>query len=79
MLKVGDLLVRFGKILKISAIKTQSIELLPFFNLKSNHGLTYTIPAENLNQDQIRPIVTLEKLNRLLKTLFQLAAKDLPY
>ena len=70
MLKVGDLLVRFGKILKISAIKTDSVELHPFFNLKTSSGLTYSIPTESLNHGQIRPIVTLEKLNRILKTLF---------
>ena len=70
MLKVGDLLVRFGKILKISAIKTDSVELHPFFNLKTSSGLTYSIPSESLNHGQIRPIVTLEKLNQLLKTLF---------
>ena len=55
MLKVGDLLVRFGKILKISAIKTDSVELHPFFNLKTSSGLTYSIPTESLNHGQIRP------------------------
>lgn len=65
--KVGDLVVRFGKILKISTIMAESIKLRPFFNLQSNHGITYSIPSQNFTDGHIRPLVSQENLSQLLK------------
>lgn len=65
--KVGDLVVRFGKILKISTIMAASIKLRPFFDLQSNHGITYSIPSQNFDNGHIRHLVSQESLPQLLK------------
>ncbi len=69
MFKVGDLLVRFGKILKVAAVKTDSTELLPFFNSKSSNGLTYSVQNQNLENSHVRRLVTREKLKQLLELI----------
>lgn len=69
MVKVGDLLVRFGKILKVSQIKDGSIELRPFFNFQSSNGLTYSVQNENLTTGHVRPLISRNKLDELLKLI----------
>lgn len=69
MVKIGDLLVRFGKILKVSGINHDSVELRPLFNLNSSSGLIYSIQTQNLESGSVRQLVTREKLASLLKIL----------
>ena len=69
MFKLVDLWVRFGKILKVAEIKGDSIEMRPFFNLKSSNGLTYSIQTQNLDSGKIRKLITKEKLQQLLQLL----------
>jgi RNA polymerase-interacting CarD/CdnL/TRCF family regulator len=75
-LAVGDVLVRFGRILRVCGIKTETIEMRPFFEIRSNNGLTYSIQHKNLDSTQIRKLVTKEKLKELFQSV--LARESLP-
>lgn len=67
---VGDLLVRFGKILRISEINSDTIQMRPFFQMKMNNGLTYLINNKNLYKDNIRKLVSKETLKQLFNKVF---------
>ena len=69
--KIGDLLVRFGKILKVSQIKEGSVELRPFFNTKSSNGLTYSIQDTSLDSGSVRHLVSKEKLGVILAKILK--------
>ena len=79
MFKVGELLVRFGKILEVAEVKIDCLILRPFFNLKSNNNLTYSIPNKNLKSNRIRRLVTKKQLELLLKNIIKKtsAAKEI--
>ncbi len=68
-LAVGDVLVRFGRILRVSGIKADTVEMRPFFAVKANNGLTYSIKSQNLTGSQIRKLVTKEKLKELVQNI----------
>jgi len=69
--KVGELLVRFGKILQVAEVKIDCLVLRPFFNLKSNNDLTYSIPNKNLKSGRLRRLVTKKQLESLLKNIIK--------
>ncbi len=71
MYKVGELLVRFGKILQVAEVKIDCLILRPFFNLKSSNGLTYSIPNQNLKSGRVRRLVTKKELESLLKNIIK--------
>jgi RNA polymerase-interacting CarD/CdnL/TRCF family regulator len=65
----GDLVVRFGKILKVFKINQNTATLKPFFDFKGNNGLTYSLNIKNLNDGHIRLLVSKEKIQSLLKQI----------
>lgn len=68
-LTAGDLVVRFGKILKVAKISTESVILKPFFDFKGNNGLTYSLNTKNLNDGHIRLLISKEKIKTLLNQI----------
>jgi RNA polymerase-interacting CarD/CdnL/TRCF family regulator len=71
MYKVGELLVRFGKILQVAEVKIDCLVLRPFFNSKSSHDLTYSIPNQNLKSGRLRRLVTKKQLELLFTNIFK--------
>lgn len=74
MFKVGELLVRFGKILQVAEVKIDCLVLRPFFNSKSSHNLTYSIPNQNLKNGRLRRVVSKKQLAVLLANTFKKAS-----
>ncbi|MCX6816343.1 MAG: hypothetical protein NTZ93_00510 [Candidatus Beckwithbacteria bacterium] len=72
---VGDLLVRHGKVLKVSHVKKDSIDLQPYFNLKASHGLTYSVQLQNSHNPNLRKPVSREKAEQLLVSISKLPNK----
>lgn len=71
MFKVGELLVRFGKILQVAEVKIDYLVLRPFFNSKSCNNLTYSIPNQNLKNGRLRRLVTKKQLESLMKNIIK--------
>ena len=70
-LAVGDLVVRNGKILKVSQIKKNSINLQPFFHIKTSNGLTFTLLLAHSNDGHIRHLVSKTKIGKLLNLIIK--------
>lgn len=68
---VGDLLVRFGKILCVSRVRADEVILRPFFEAEASHGLVYSIPSRNLNNNSIRKLVSPHQLQELWDSTFK--------
>lgn len=68
--KVGDLLVRYGKILRVCEIKPDLVLLKPFFEVKTVNGLIYSIKNQNFDGGQIRKLVTKSQLEELWEKAF---------
>lgn len=74
--KVGDKIVRFGKIYRIFKIsrrknfegnKTKTIFFRPYFKSKKQEkGLTFSIPIKNLDKTNIRKPLSKKKLKEIL-------------
>ena len=75
-LKVGDLVVRFGKILKVFQVKQDTVNLKPFFDLKGNNGLTYSLNKKNLDDGNIRLLVSKDKIKTLLNQIINKATLE---
>lgn len=65
----GDLVVRFGKILKVIKINQNTATFKPFFDFKGNNGLTYSLNLKNLDDGHIRLLVSKGKIQSLLKQI----------
>ncbi len=68
-LKVDDLVVRNGKVLKVFKVSQNTVSLRPFFHSRANNSLTFTL---NLNQDNnghIRKLISKTKLKQLLSQI----------
>lgn len=68
-LKKGDLVVRYGKVLKVIQINKNTVELQPYFNLQANNDLTYSIQLQQTDQRYIRPLTTKKQVTQLLKSI----------
>ncbi len=68
-LKPKDLVVRYGKVLKVIKVTKTSIELQPFYNLNKNNQITYTVQLQKTSQEYIRPLTDKKEVNVLLKNL----------
>ena len=79
-LAIGDLVVRNGKILKVSQIKKNTIDLRPFFHIKTSNGLTFTLMLAHTNDGHIRRLASKNKIGKLLNLIIKkpLAKKDYP-
>ena len=77
-LAIGDLVVRSGKILKVSQIKKNTINLKPFFHIKTSNGLTFTLLLANINDSHIRRLASKNKIEKLLNLIIKkpIAKKD---
>lgn len=73
-LNVGDLVVRYGKILKVFQINQDTVNLHPFFNFNSNNDLTFTLNLENTNGGTIRQLVSKNKIKTLLNLIIKKTA-----
>jgi RNA polymerase-interacting CarD/CdnL/TRCF family regulator len=69
-LRIGDLLVRYGKILRVHEIKSDIVMLKPFFEVRANNGLVYSIQNKNLDAGKIRKLVTKDRLKELWNSIF---------
>jgi len=74
--RVGDKIVDFGQVCRISKIKKSSkgkkektIFFRPFFRTKLNKTLIYSVPLDNINKTKIRKPVSKKKLRQFLKEL----------
>ena len=70
-LAIGDLVVRNGKILKVSQVKKDTIDLRPFFHIKTSNGLTFTLLLAHTNDGHIRRLVSKNKIGKLLKLIIK--------
>ena len=68
-LTAGDLIVRFGRVLKVLGIKDKKVAFVPRFASSKNGGLTYLIPAKNITGSNYRRIVTKDKLKSLFGSI----------
>lgn len=68
-LKVGEIFVRFGRVLRISKISGGLIELLPYFTGSNQNSLVYSIPRENFSGGNLRPLIGRVEMQQLLKKL----------
>lgn len=68
-LTVGDLIVRFGRVLKVLGIKDNKIAFAPRFTNSKNGGLTYLIPVKNITGSNYRRVVTKDKLKSLFGSI----------
>ena len=68
-LTAGDLIVRFGRVLKVIGIKDKKVAFAPRFASSKNGGLTYLIPAKNITGSNYRRIVTKDKLKNLFGSI----------
>jgi len=78
--EVGDLVVRNGKILKVFKVKKDSINLRPFFHIKTSNGLTFTLLLAHTNDGHIRRLASKNKIGKLLNLIIKkpTAQKDYP-
>jgi len=74
-LTAGDLIVRFGRVLKVLGIKDKKVAFSPRFASQKTGGLTYLIPVENITGSNYRRIVTKDKLKSLFGSIL---TKPLP-
>jgi RNA polymerase-interacting CarD/CdnL/TRCF family regulator len=70
-LSLGDLVVRHGKVLKVSQINQNTVGLQPFFDFQGNHGLTFTLELKNAYDGHIRRLVSKSKIKTLLKLIIK--------
>lgn len=79
-LVIGDLVIRGGNILKVFQIKKNTIGLRPFFHLKTNKNLTFTLLLAHINDGHIRRPTSKNKIEKLLNLIIKkpTAEKDFP-
>ncbi len=65
-LKINDLVVRHGKVLKVSKISKNSVDLQPFFESQSSNGLTFTLNLSQVNGADIRKLTSKPNLKKLI-------------
>jgi len=77
---VNDLVVRYGKVLKVLRINQKTVSLQPFFHIKSSRGLTYVLKLNNAYDGHIRQLASKAKLKQLLKLIIKkpIAKKQCP-
>ena len=68
---VGDLVVRYGKILKVFRIKKGTIGLQPFFHLQTSNGLTFTLMTAHAHDGHIRRLASKAKIEKLLNLIIK--------
>lgn len=65
----GDLIVRFGRVLKVLGIKDKKVAFTPRFATSKIGGLTYSIPLKNITGSNYRRVVTKDKLKSLFGSI----------
>jgi RNA polymerase-interacting CarD/CdnL/TRCF family regulator len=76
-LKVGDLMVRYGRVLKITKISKGVVFLKPYFDAKNNMGrLSYSLPIKNMKMNKLRRVLSKGELDKLLKKALMEPDKD---
>ena len=74
--EIGDIIVRYGRILKTFKVQKNTIFFKPYFASKNIHGdLIYSLPLENITMTNIRKIVSIQKLNNLFKLILRKPGK----
>lgn len=76
-LKVGDKILRFGQVYRVSRIQKNAsnkeegklVFLRPYFKNRRNRSLIYSIPMESVNKVEIRKPISKKAISKLLKTL----------
>ncbi|MFC1627471.1 hypothetical protein ACFL18_02890, partial [Patescibacteria group bacterium] len=68
-LNVGDLVVRYGKILKVTKVSKNNIELQPLYNTNTNNQITYSVKTQITDNHFIRRLTEKKELKRLLTQL----------
>ena len=79
-LSVNDLVVRYGKVLKVFEVDKDTVSLQPFFEKQSGNGLTFTINLTSVNDGSIRKLDTKAKIKQLQKDIIKksLTKEDCP-
>ncbi|MFH0943452.1 MAG: hypothetical protein V1810_04755 [Candidatus Beckwithbacteria bacterium] len=70
-LTVGDLVVRYGKVMKVFQINQDTVSLQPFSTLKTKNSLTFTLKRGQAHEGHIRPLVSKAKLKQLLDLIIK--------
>ena len=75
VLKVGDRVVRYGRVLKVFQIKNEMVYFQPNFTSPSNNSLTYQVSAKNVHASNIRKVVSKKELQQLFKSILSQPAE----
>ena len=70
-LKIGDLVVRYGKVLKVSQLNKDTISLQPLSKLQSSNGLTFTIKFDSPQEGHLRRLISKDKLKQLMNQIIK--------
>ncbi|MBU2051662.1 hypothetical protein KKH13_00465 [Patescibacteria group bacterium] len=69
LLVAGDLIVRYGRVLKVLGIKDKKVAFAPRFSTQKNGSLTYMIPVKNIAGSNYRRVVSKDKLKNLFGSI----------
>lgn len=72
ILKVGDRVVRYGRVLKVFQIKSKTVYFKPNFASPSNNSLVYQMSSQNVKGSNIRKIVSKKELKDLFDSILSL-------
>lgn len=67
--KPGNLVVRYGKILKVIKLTQDCLVLRPYFNQQNSHHLTYTVKLQMSSDSFIRPLCSKSQLAKIMDNL----------
>lgn len=71
-LKASEVVVRFGKVLKVIKVDKEMVYLKPFFDKGGNRGgLSYSLPVNKLVMAKLRRVASKKELDKLWKNVFQ--------
>ena len=71
-LKAGELVIRFGKMLKVVKADKEMVYLKPFFDKGGDRGgLSYSLPVNKSVMGKLRRVASKEKLDKLWKDIFK--------
>jgi RNA polymerase-interacting CarD/CdnL/TRCF family regulator len=68
-LKIGDRVIRYGKVLKVFQVKDKTIYFQPHFKGQGNSGLTYQMSLSNVQKSNMRKPVSKKELQALFSSI----------
>lgn len=70
-LKIDSLVVRYGKVLKVSKIEEEVIQFKPFFSAQGDNDLTFTLKLDNVHDGHMRSLNSKDSIKTLLNSIIK--------